>query len=439
MQKKYDLNIKQNQNEIALSKLAGSFKAKYLNTWWETDSSIRSFTRKYSKSEQQQKEKATSVFIKKISKEIETKPHTQDESKFWLKNIKNLTREFAKNVLEFTDEYLEILFADGFTKATIDFLKEVKNFDSEIKVEDIFQAIRNVWIMNSIQLFLSKEVEFTPSVFAYSMLYPYTDNYIDDDKISRQTKISFNHRFKCRLSGENIQPLNSNELAIFMLVQMIENQYPRDCFPEIYEALLGIHNAQSKSLLQQDRVSAIYETDIIGITFEKGGMSVLTDAFLVKGRLSEREAEFMFGFGIILQLADDLQDVNVDREKGHMTVFSQAAGTLYKLDNIVNKLFNFMVTVLEDDAFFSNPKLIELKKLIKFNCNFLLFQAIAKNQEFFSREFIKNIEVYSPYSFKFLRSLYNKLQKEHKKLSNKNSSFDYTSIFEASTVRTDDI
>jgi hypothetical protein len=217
-----------------------------------------------------------------------------------------------------------------------------------------------------------------------------------------------------------------------MLVQMIENQYPRDSFPQIYEALLAIHNAQSKSLLQQDKVSAIYEKDIIGITFEKGGMSVLTDAFLVKGTLLKKEAELMFGFGVILQLADDLQDVAEDRNKGHMTVFSQTASSFSMLDNVTNKLFNFMATVLDDDVFFNNPKLIVLKKLIKFNCNYLLFQAIAKNQELYSSDFIKRIKIYSPYSFKYLKSLYNRLGREHKKLINKNTSFDYISIFESS-------
>jgi hypothetical protein len=425
-----DLNIKQKLRENSIIEFLNTFKADYLNSWWDTELSFPKLDKKYSKADQLQKEKSTNKFIKKITKEIEAMSKLEDEGRSWSKNIKSLLREFGKNILEFADEQLDILFMDGFTKSTVDFLKEVKKFDSEIKVEDTFQAIRNVWIMNSIQLFLNEDVGFSPSLFAYSMLYPYTDNYLDDDTISKETKIAFNHRFKGRLAGEYIKPLNSHELAIFMLVDMIENQYPRENFPQVYEALLAIQNAQSRSLVQQDKVSTVYEKNILGITFEKGGMSVLADACLVKGRVSEKEADFMFGFGVILQLADDLQDIKLDKQKGHMTIFSQIACTSWKLDNVTNMLFNFINKVLCEVAFFNTPKLLELKNLIRYNCTFLLFQSIAKNKELYSKEFIKKIEVYSPYSFKYLKSFYDRLQREQKKLKRGNVNFDYMKILD---------
>ena len=63
-----------------------------------------------------------------------------------------------------------------------------------MEVYDIFQAIRNVWIMNSIQILYNMEVKLTPSIFAYSMLYPYSDNYLDDANISVGEKVEFNKK-----------------------------------------------------------------------------------------------------------------------------------------------------------------------------------------------------------------------------------------------------
>ena len=47
-------------------------------------------------------------------------------------------------------------------------------------LQEIGQAMRNVWIMNISQVLLNVEVKFTNAIFAYSMLYPYTDNILDD-------------------------------------------------------------------------------------------------------------------------------------------------------------------------------------------------------------------------------------------------------------------
>jgi hypothetical protein len=68
--------------------------------------------------------------------------------------------------------------------------------------------------------------------------------------------------------------------------------------------------------------------------------------------------------------------------------------------------------------------------LIRYNCTFLLFQSIAKNKELYSKEFIKKIEVYSPYSFKYLKSFYDRLQREQKKLKRGNVNFDYMKILD---------
>ena len=54
---------------------------------------------------------------------------------------------------------------------------DARKFDDDLPIGDIMQAMRNVWISNALQLLFGKEVYYSKANFAYSMLYPYTDNY----------------------------------------------------------------------------------------------------------------------------------------------------------------------------------------------------------------------------------------------------------------------
>ena len=65
--------------------------------------------------------------------------------------------------------------------------------------------------------------------------------------------------------------------------------------------------------------------EIIKISFKKGGLSVLTDAYLIKGTLSLDEIIGAFGLGIALQLIDDLQDVKQTKGQkfNYIYIFSE--------------------------------------------------------------------------------------------------------------------
>ena len=53
-----------------------------------------------------------------------------------------------------------------------------------------------------------------------------------------------------------------------------------------------------------------------GLGSEGIGGAVLTDGYLAAGSLSREQAPFVSGWGVLLQLADDLQDVRQDCEDG---------------------------------------------------------------------------------------------------------------------------
>ena len=397
------------------------FKNEYKSLWWEASIETPEFDAEYETSRQTAMEAEMESFIDHTSAEFRKFPAgSKGESPEWGARLKTQIHSAGVNALGFTDSNMDLLLGKGFCNATSEFMEGARRFDSSIKLDDTMQAMRNVWIMNCIQLMLDREVEYTPPLFAYSMLYPYTDNYLDAPGISSDKKIQTGKKLRLKLEGKSVEPSNIYEGRLFKLVEMIEGYYSREANPEVYESLRWIHDAQQSSLLQQKTTVSPYENDILDLSFRKGGASVLADAFLVKGALTEEEARFMFGFGIVLQLGDDLQDALTDRRNGHMTIFSQTAGR-WPLDNITNKLFNFTYSILDSGSCLKAPAMSELSTIMKRSCTLLLLGAIANNSGLFSKGYLKSIETHSPMSFKYIRSMFRRVEREYRSLKIKNA------------------
>jgi hypothetical protein len=231
------------------------------------------------------------------------------------------------------------------------------------------------------------------------MLYPYTDNYLDDASISKLTKLTFNEHFRLRLMGEQIAPENDHERIIFKLVGMIEQQYARFSFPGVYESLLDIHTGQTKSLRLVRPNAAPGEVDVLGISIEKGGASVMADGYLVSGTLGPAQRLFSFGHGVFAQLLDDLEDVEQDHADGRLTIYSQAAGR-WPLDALTNRTFHFGRKVLERlDCFeLAEP----VKDLIRRGATSILIDTASRVERFYTPAYLQELEAHSPFRFSFL-------------------------------------
>lgn len=383
---------------------------KYLDLWWRTNSDLHITSEKISLIDKIMKEKKIESFRKQIFKTLKELPKNQEEEKQWKQNVLSKIKDMESSISNTEDSILDFFIDSGYGKVTEKFISEVKMFDPKMGVYDIFQGIRNVWIMNSIQILYNMEVRLTPSIFAYSMLYPYSDNYLDDASTSIDEKKSFNERFKKWLLGENTKPLNEMEHHIYNLVKIIEDEFERETYDEVFDSLLSIHKAQEQSLLQQRKITLPYEKDILGITFEKGGTSVLADGYLVRGKLNDMEANFMFSYGVFLQIIDDLQDIEEDYCNNHMTMFSQI-GDKYYLDRLINKLKNFINEIFENEIAFTSENAKKLKRIIQDCSQIMIFEAISKNKNRFSKEYIREIESYSFVRFSYLKKLKKKFQK----------------------------
>jgi len=398
-------------NNLVVYNIVEKLKDKYIKLWWDTDKCFPSFNAEISLKEKILREKHMNKFLNDLFSHLKKCPKNENERVDWKNTLWAMIKNFGHSC-GFTEDEINGDFSKSLPIITHKFICNVKEFDNNINLDKMVQALRNVWIMNILQVLFNIKVEYTPSIFAYSMLYPYTDNYLDSTEISFQDKKSINDRFKLRLEGKEINAANSYEEDLFKLVSMIEGQYPRSSYSQIHESLLCIHAAQCNSLTQQKGITSPYERDILGISTEKGGTSVLADAYLVNENLSPAQTDFIFAYGALLQFCDDLQDAKEDLKNGHMTIFSQTSGK-WPLDNLTNALFDFSNKIIDLDEGFTSDESYRMKQFLKKNLISLIFEAISQNYNLYSKEYIKNIEKYYPFRMSYTRKLYKKIRNNY--------------------------
>ncbi len=284
-----------------------------------------------------------------------------------------------------------------YTEATRQFVDEARTFDPNMDPESIFQALRNVWIMHSVQILHEMKPKYSSAIFAYSMLYPLTDNYLDDPNVSKTEKGQFNTLFRRRLEGCDI-PLQSDRFKdVFSMVSRMESDYPRSEYEDVWKSILLIQKAQENSLKQQGALEMLSETEIQKLSFMKGGTSVLADGYLVCGTLSQKWIHFLLGYGILLQLADDLQDLYSDAEANHWTLFS----TYHKnkdIDRRVQKLRNFNDLVFASFPKEETPPNKVLLKVMERAIDYLIFDATIQAQKNCGQSYMDKLEKQFPVS-----------------------------------------
>ncbi len=313
-------------------------------------------------------------------------------------------RPFIKRLVDRVDIPLASVYDARFLDSTRRFIRAARDFDPDLRVDAVYQALRNVWIMNTLQLYLGREVEATDAIVGYSLIYPYLDNYLDDAAVSEPDKLNLVVKLRRWLEGEDDPPEGPLEDRLQALIRMIEDEFGREGFPGVYQSLLAIHNAQIKSLLQQRKSQPPGAVRVLEISLEKGGTSVLADGYLAAGKLEPSEEAFCFGLGTVLQLADDLQDIAEDLRRGHITLFSQAAGTR-PLDPLVHKLWRFMSLTADRTLDERRPRERALKNVLVPGCGLLYAEAAGKHARYFSKNCLRGLEETFPVRFSYLKKV----------------------------------
>jgi len=361
----------------------------------------------YGAAEHARRESAFDRSLAVVEREIKRAPRNKTGRLAMQDRLVSSFGSFAAAALDLRDEAIHLI-TNEFLPAGTQLARWARRFDPSLSRPDIVQACRNAWTACGLQPLLGEPIGITPSILGYSLLYPYTDNYLDRPEVSADAKLQFSARFRQRLRGAEIEPLNRRETALWALVELIEGQFPRELFPQVFDSLLAIHGAQEASIAQLRRDALVDHAEVLRISCAKGGSSVLADACLARGWLREEEARFSFAWGVLLQLGDDLQDLREDLERGSATIFSRAASQSKPLDAAAIQLLNMSESVVAEMAGLPNASKM-LKNLLQMSWRSLIIGAVANAPAFFSPGFLTEAEARSPFRFAFLRERQKKL------------------------------
>jgi hypothetical protein len=290
--------------------------------------------------------------------------------------------------LQFDVKQLEHTLNGDYAQATEQFINRARSLWPEMPQSEIFQALRNVWIMIAIQIIAKVPVKLTDAMFAYSMLYPLTDNVIDHPELSEADKAAFVKRLGMRLNGLPIEHISKHEKDAFDMVALIESMFNRAQYPEVYSSILLIHDAQKRSISQQ--YEALDVNDIMQLSFEKGAASVIADGYLVLGHLTDAFLEFLTAYGIVLQLADDLQDIEDDAKIGHKTLFNSQQSRK-QLAEITEKLSALSMEILDRIPTDDVALKAQMATLLGKSMQVLICDAIQQHEMLYTKPFYKHV------------------------------------------------
>jgi hypothetical protein len=376
-----------------------SARDKYVSLWQNTPPVLPDGLRVYGRKEQQENESR----MCRIAEERRTHPGGNRSPRDQHRLSGSTLRRLAKLSLVYAPAKMKDYAAENetFVLLTEDFVRRARGFDPAIPDDSMLQALRNIWVFSSLQRLAGKDLRLTPSAFAYSLLYPYTDNVLDNSRLSPDAKSQFAERVGLRLKGNTSPAGDVNEERIFSLVGMIEDEYPRDAHPVVHQSLEAIHRAQQKSTTQQWGIGA---NCLLPLTLEKGGTSVLADAFLAGVVSDDNWVGVSFSYGCILQLIDDLQDADVDYQHQSETLFSARPSTS-ELQALTARLLGFLYSTLAGWKSLCSPEQERLKGFMRESCQVLILEAVARRRAFYPAAFLDRLERHAPTRMSFLASL----------------------------------
>lgn len=335
----------------------------------------------------------------RLQKKFQQRPKEEERRKQWEQELERDLWDFlVKEKILFITEWMGEEKLAAFKRETKHFVEQVRGFDQTLNQAQIWQALRNYFIYAMLVDMQGEKQNAGEPILAYSLLYPYTDNYIDDERVSRQEKERYNRMIALKLNGKTVLPQNPLEEKTCCLLDMIGRAYKEAERQRVEGVLLQLLEAQSCSIRQQK--AEITEAEILDISIWKGSSSVLADYLFSTENWLEQEEKFYLKFGFLLQLVDDLQDVEEDQRIGSHTLMTKAAEQK-RLEQRVNRLLWFGWNVIRE----FEPRNPELKGFVLKNCIEVTLLAASMNLQFFSKEYLKAFEPYLPFTLEFLKKM----------------------------------
>lgn len=375
--------------------------SRYLDRWEKTPPCLPDRSTRFTPRQQLENEKKLESQLKQLPSSWKEYDGVPDADRL---QIQSRMKKAITGLPLFPQGAFKDRFFEDSEIATRSFIHAARDFDPTIGDDDILQALRNLWVFNSIQMIFGQPASLTPSSMAYSLLYPYSDNGLDSGGRSEQEIAAGMDWLSLWFEGKESEAPDSWAEKIARLLHMIEEEFPRLDFPDLYRSLYAIHCAQRRSLLLHDVPPDADEASLLAITVEKGGTSVLVDGYLADRRLHDARGDALFGFGVLLQLADDLQDLEEDRIAGHWTPFQQALRK-GQLNEATCRLLRFTNDCAAGLQNLVPGRTTPVQRIIESSCTILIAEAVARYRDMYRLSFLQTFEHSLPLRLAYLREI----------------------------------
>lgn len=371
---------------------------KIKNEWLASEDSFPTFLTAICHTTKSENEMYIQTVSGDFSKQLNNFPRFPIRRKKWKQKILNIFQNIlSTETILYVHNFMNQQTLQSLQDDLMEFLRHVRSFAPELSIDGIGQAIRNYIVYTMFVELHHLNHSFNKACFGYSMLYPFTDNYIDSNEYSDAEKKLYNQIIREKIQGKEIHPTSTHQQKTCELLQTIESEYSRETNSTIYNLLLMMLDAQENSLLQQNTDSILSANERLDISLYKGSISVLIDGYLVKKEITENDLLFYLKFGFFLQLADDLRDIKEDSANGNQTILTLDY-QFEQQEKIVNKMLHFVHGIMHSYPAENNL----FKDFILSNCYQLIFSSVTESREFFSNDYLNNLEQYLPVTYSFL-------------------------------------
>lgn len=379
--------------------IPGALTLKVKENWLGEKTCPPEFLPLFSKDQKQANETRLSEAASRLRKQITAFSHVRTRKKQWKNEMEQLLCEMV-----WMDPMLRIekaMTKESFTafeeemKALV---RRVRRFDPKLTMEELGQALRNYMVYAVFLELNGLPQKCTANIFGYSMLYPYTDNYVDAPNRSKEELHRYNRMIADQIQGESYDAVTNHDRRTIELLSLAQESYARP--DDGYGGLLLMLEAQQESQKQNDREHPPTEDETLVITLLKGGVSVLLDRYFIGLPLTEKDYHFYYEFGFLLQLCDDLQDISSDQQSGCHTVFSACRSKEETVRN-VNRLIHRMKRLFDAYECAREP----FKEFLLRNCLLLILCSAAASREYMTEKWLVWLEERLPVSMDYLQKI----------------------------------
>lgn len=386
------------EKEFILQELLGRVK----EAWKAAEVSKPDFIALVDDRQRKENEIRISGHKERLQKQMNSFPYPVQlpgQRKRWKKNTEQMLHEVL-----WTEPLLNLSLSmsgetlEAFQTQAKAFLRRIRQFDQTLGMKEMGQALRNYIVHTTFLELSGLPQRCSSAIFGYSMLYPYTDNYIDDPERTMEEKQHFNQMIADVLQNRPCQMLSRHEEKTAALLADIKKDYGQE--NAIDNGLLLMLDAQQISQGQADGTVPMTEEEILDISIYKGGISVLIDRYLINHPFEEQDLYFYFAFGFLLQLCDDIQDIAQDGKEGNRTIFS-VCSKAKETEEKINRLFHYTREVFQ--SYQSKNKGFQ-NFLLQNTYRLILFSAVS-SRESLSEEWLGWAEERLPVSAAYLDSM----------------------------------